>query len=97
MWRARQRLGPALAAQSGILREDVAQEYPSLAGARSRDSSSPVTFRIPDREPSPRATFEDGESVTLDVGTPVEVNENRRAQRSPWRASGARSAPLEGT
>jgi len=84
-WRKR------LAAQSGILREDVLDQYPGFEGARF--AGFVVTGYVPDpgiRGLALEATFDDGSSAIFEIGTAVEVNETARAQRyTPgrlWRA-----------
>jgi glycosyltransferase involved in cell wall biosynthesis len=84
-WRKR------LAAQSGILREDVREAFPRLEGARF--AGFVVTGYVPDpqiRGLSLEATYDDGSSEVFEVGTAVEVNEAARASRYTlarlWRA-----------
>jgi hypothetical protein len=65
-----------LAAQSGILREDVAQAHPSLVGARF--AGFVVSGYLPDSAIGGlclEATYEGGESERFELGTPVEINE----------------------
>src|SRR5688572_14533812 len=84
-WRKR------LAAQSGILREDVAEAFPRLEGARF--AGFVVSGFVPDsgiRGLALEATLDDGTTTVFEVGTAVEVNEVARAQRYSvgriWRA-----------
>ena len=75
-WRKR------LAAQSGILREDVFEAFPGLEG--SRFAGFVVTGYVPDaqiRNLALEATFDDGSTAIIEVGTAVEVNETARVQR----------------
>ena len=84
-WRKR------LAAQSGILREDVAEAFPRLEGARF--AGFVVTGYLPDpgiRAIALEATLDDGTTTVFEVGSAPEINATARAERYTagriWRA-----------